>query len=70
MQLTPNGRSSRVQLDGFDITSLLRNVSVRAGINDETVVELDVALGHEVELTALLPEAQVIVHVTKTEDPA
>jgi len=59
MDLTPDGRSSMVLLDGEDISGLLRGVVVRSSVDAATTVELQPSAGRRAELIARLPEAQI-----------
>jgi hypothetical protein len=66
MRLTPMGISSRVLLDGEDISGLLYGVTVRSDADGATSVELH-ARGASVDLEVKLPEAQVVVYGQKPE---
>lgn len=59
MDLTPNGTSSCVLLDGEDISGLLRGVVVRSHVLDGTTVELLPAKGQRAHLVIRLPEASI-----------
>ena len=66
MELEPNGRASKVFLDGLDITNTLRGIEVRSGVDCPTEVTLIPVRGAKVTLTALLPESQI--HVALEDD--
>lgn len=67
MTLEPSGRGSTIKLDGADIGGLLRGVEVTTAIDQPTIVTLYCSKGHRVELTALVPEAQVIIREGEPE---
>lgn len=61
MNLTPNGMSSAILLDGEDISGILRGVQVLCGVDQPTTVKLFPAPGHRAELIARLPEAHIVI---------
>jgi len=61
MDLTPNGCSSSVLMNGEDISRLLRGVTVHSGVDHATTVELHPAKGCRAELMIRLPEAQIVI---------
>jgi hypothetical protein len=61
MDLTPAGHTSVVLLDGDNISSLLAGVTVESDVHGGTKVTLRCARGRHVELTARLPEAQIVI---------
>lgn len=68
MELTPRGIMSRVQLDGEDISELLRGVIVRTSAGEGTTVELLPARGHRATLVVRLPEAQITIAEESSPD--
>lgn len=61
MDLTPNGMSSCVLMDGDDISGLLQGVVVRSHVRHATSVELQPAHGAHARVMARLPEAQILI---------
>jgi hypothetical protein len=66
MNLTPDGSSSCVLLDGDDISSLLRGIRVEAGVGESTLIELLPARGKRAVLIARLPEAHITIGLEPT----
>jgi len=69
LDLAATSPGCRVFLDGEEITALVRGARVTAAVGELTRLELDIAYGRRVELTARLPEAQVVL-VPHPQDPA
>lgn len=63
MDLTANGRSSCVLMDGTDISGLLRGIKVESDVDGSTTVTLIPARGRRANIVALVPEAQIVVEV-------
>ena len=64
MDLGPTSHTSMVLMDGEDITSVLRGVRVESGVGHVTTVTLIPVPGQHVQLTARLPEAQIVIDGT------
>lgn len=61
MNLTPQGAKSNVQIDGHDISGLLRGVVVRSDVHGVTTVELQPGRACHAQIVAKVPEAQVVI---------
>ena len=62
IDVRPDGRDSRVLLDGVDISGLLMGVEVRSYAREASHVTLYVSAGKRATLVSLIPASQIVLH--------